>query len=160
VPRVLGIDPGSVKLGYGVIDVHGAQLRYVECGVLEAPGSMPVYERLSVLGRELEQLLTEFRPNEAALEAGFVKSQQGALVSGAARGVAGYLCARWGIPVREYAPKAVKKAVTAYGGADKDAVARMVQLRLGMQRLPPHDASDALAIAIAHAHRPTVLLKR
>lgn len=149
--RILGIDPGSVKMGYGCIDVAGAALTYVDAGVLSAPAKLDKYARLAEIGRDLEQLIGELKPDVVALEAGFVKSQMGALVSGAARGVAAYIAVRRGLPVREYAPKTVKKTATGRGDAEKDQVAALVARQLGMKIVPSPDAGDALAIAICRA---------
>lgn len=151
---VLGIDPGSVKMGYGLISAEGEQLRYIEAGVISAPASWDKYERLGELGRGLEAVFDEHAGIAAVgIEAGFVKGQMGALTSGAARGVAGYIAARRGLAVVEYAPKSVKLALTGHGDAEKDQVARMVQVLLGMNRQPGPDAGDALAIAMAHARK-------
>jgi crossover junction endodeoxyribonuclease RuvC len=149
--RVLGIDPGSVKMGYGCIDVAGPVLTYVDAGILSARASLDKYARLAEIGRDLEALLVELHPDAVALEAGFVKSQMGALTSGAARGVAAYIAVRRGIPVREYAPATVKKTATGYGAADKSQVAELVARQLGMKTIPGPDAGDALAIAICRA---------
>ncbi len=149
--RVLGIDPGSVKMGYGCIDVTGAALTYVEAGVLEASKSAPKYERIVELGRDLEALIDELKPDQVGIEAGFVKGQLGALVSGAARGVAAYVAGRRGIVVREYAPATVKKVATGHGDAEKHQVARFVAQQLKMRGIPDADAGDALAIAICRA---------
>jgi crossover junction endodeoxyribonuclease RuvC len=149
---VLGVDPGSIKMGYGCIDVApGCRLTYVEAGVLVAPDKMDKYARLVELGRDLEAVIAELRPDVVALEAGFVKGQQGALVSGAARGVAAYVAGRAGLQVVEYAPATVKKAASGHGAAGKDQVARIVAMRLRMVREPDPDAADALAIAITRA---------
>lgn len=150
--RVLGLDPGSVKFGYGLITADNAgRLAYVEAGVLEAKKSLPKYERLVELGRDLEALLDELKPDAVGIEAGFVKGQMGALVSGAARGVAAYIVGRRGLLVREYAPATVKKVACGYGAADKSQVAALVARQLGMQTVPGPDAGDALACAIARA---------
>lgn len=149
--RILGIDPGSVKMGYGCIDVDGARLTYVDAGVLSAPAKLDKYARLAEIGHDLEQLIGELKPDQIGLEAGFVKGQMGALVSGAARGVAAYIAIRLGIPVREYAPKTVKKSATGNGAAEKSEVAATVALQLGMKTTPGPDAGDALAIAICRA---------
>lgn len=149
---MLGIDPGSVKMGFGCIDVGpSGALTYVEAGVLEASKTAPKYERITELGRDLEALIDELKPDQVGLEAGFVKGQLGALVSGAARGVAAYVAGRRGIPVREYAPATVKHSATGNGAADKSQVAALVAKLLGMKTVPELDAGDALAIAICRA---------
>ena len=149
---VIGVDPGSVKMGYGIIDVApGFRLTFVEAGVLTARAILGKYERLVELGRDLEEIVREFRPDAGALEAGFVRGQMGALVSGAARGVAAFVLGCAGVPVVEYAPATVKKAACGAGNAEKDQVARIVQMHLRLARQPEPDAADALAIAITRA---------
>jgi crossover junction endodeoxyribonuclease RuvC len=159
--RIIGLDPASTKFGYGVIDVAGLRLTYVECGVILASPHAPKYARLASIWRDLQAVLDEFQPTEAAIEAGFVRGEMGALVSGAARGIGALACELRGLAVSEYAPTAVKKSVTCYGAASKDSVARMVKLTLGLKLEPEPDAADALATAICHARRPTgVLIRR
>jgi len=150
---VLGLDPGSVRLGYGVISTDGDAVECVEAGTISAPASKPIGTRLAEIGADLEALLLEHMPDVVALEHGFVavirgSVQQGALVSSEARGVARFLAARSGIEIVELAPTAIKKGVTGSGRADKPTVARMVQRLLGLKRRPDPDASDALAAAI------------
>jgi len=150
--RVLGVDPGSIKMGYGCIDVApGCRLTYVEAGVITASAKLDKYDRLVELGRDLEAVIVELRPDVFCLEAGFVKGQMGALVSGAARGVAAFVAGRAGLQVTEYAPATVKKAACGSGNAEKEQVAQVVAIRLGLVRTPALDAADALAIAIARA---------
>lgn len=154
--RVLGIDPASVKMGYGCIDVaRGFRLTYVDAGILVAPAKLDKYARLVILGRDIEAVIAELRPDVCAIEAGFVKGQMGALVSGAARGVAAYVAGRAGLQVTEYAPATVKKAACANGAAGKDQVARIIQARLGLSRQPEPDAADALAVAVTRAQDMT-----
>lgn len=154
---VLGLDPGSIRTGYAYIHADGERLSYVECGVISAPASHEKYARLVEIGNDLEQQLAARRPDTVAIEAGFIAAfggqhQQGAIVSAAARGVIGYIAARSGLPLVEYAPKTLKKAITASGTSSKAQVAQMVQRLLGMQRAPePDAAADALAAAICHA---------
>ncbi len=138
-------------MGYGCIDVTGATLTYVDAGVLEARATRPKYERLVELGGDLEMLLDELHPDAVGIEAGFVKNQMGALVSGAARGIAAYVVGRRGIIAREYAPATVKKTATGNGAAEKEQVAALVARLLGMNVVPELDAGDALAIAICRA---------
>ncbi|HEV8479491.1 MAG TPA: crossover junction endodeoxyribonuclease RuvC [Candidatus Eisenbacteria bacterium] len=150
---VLGLDPGSVRLGYGLISTDGAAVECIEAGTISAPASKPIGTRLAEIGADLEALLLEQMPDVVALEHGFVavirgSVQQGALISSEARGVARFLAARSGIEIVELAPTAIKKGVTGSGRADKPTVARMVQRLLGLKRRPDPDASDALAAAI------------
>ena len=143
-------------MGYAVIKAEGELLSYVECGVISASAGGEKYARLAVIGGELANVIGELKPDVCAMEAGFIgkvggKFQQGALVSAASRGVAGFVAARCGLRVVEYAPATVKLAATGKGNADKALVAKMVKLTLCLQKEPEPDAADALAIAIAHA---------
>jgi crossover junction endodeoxyribonuclease RuvC len=154
--RILGIDSGSRVLGYGLIDAQGELLSLIEAGTLTASATLGKYQRLAEIGRDLEALLVELKPDVVAMEQGFIGAvrghlQQGALVSAAARGVAGYICACAGLAVIEYAPATVKKFATGKGNADKALVARMIKVQLSMRAEPSPDAGDALAVAVCHA---------
>lgn len=156
--RILAVDPGSIRMGYAVIKAEGELLSYVECGVLTASAARDKYQRLAELGGELASVISEFRPDVLAMEAGFIgmvkgKHQQGALVSAAARGVAGFIAARCGLRVVEYAPATVKLAATGKGNADKATVAKFVKLLLGLKKDLEPDEGDALAIAVCHARQ-------
>lgn len=156
--RICGLDPGSVNLGYAVIKAEGELLSYVECGVISATAGANKYSRLASIGDDLQRMLVELKPEVAVLEAGFIseqrgKLQQGALVSAAARGVAGFICARLGIPIFEYANNTAKKAVTGNGKAKKYQVAMMVRATLCLHKTPEPDAADACALAITHARQ-------
>ena len=152
--RILGIDPGSRVLGYGVIDSDGKRrLRYVECGVVEARKIYPLEQRLAEIGAGLEEVISELRPDAVAAEDVFsAANARSALALGQARGAALFVCGRASLRVWAYAPALVKQAVTGRGRAPKEQVARMVQVILGLKRLPRADAADALAVAVAHAH--------
>lgn len=150
--RILGIDPGSRYCGYGVIELHGSALRYVECGVLTAPVHLAMEVRIGLIAAQLNELLSELRPQVAAMEDVFAKvNVRSALALAQARGMALAALGIAQIAVTAYAPALVKKTVTGSGRADKDQVGKMVQMLLGMKRVPSADASDALAVAIAHA---------
>jgi crossover junction endodeoxyribonuclease RuvC len=151
--RVLGIDPGTLRLGYGVIECHGAvEVRYVECGVISAPARAPRFERLAEIGRGLRELLAEVRPDAVAIEdAFFGKNVQSTLALGEARGVALFVVAEQGVPVSGYAPATVKQSVVGHGRATKDQIGYLVRALLALRRVPEPDAADALAIAICHA---------
>jgi crossover junction endodeoxyribonuclease RuvC len=155
---VLGIDPGTAMTGYGLVERTGSRLRAVDYGCLETPAGMPLPERLLHIQDGLIDLVESHRPDLVAVERLFFnKNVQTAFAVGQARGVALLTAARFGLPVYEYGPHEVKLAVTGHGRAEKVQVQRMVQVVLGMATLPrPDDAADALAIAIclAHAHRP------
>ncbi len=154
--RILGIDSGSVNLGYGLINADGDLLSLVECGVLHAPAGHDKGQRLAEIGTDLAALLIELRPDVAVLETGFVSMQrghlqQGVLVSAEARGVARFICARAKLPIFEYANNTAKKAATGNGKAKKDQVALLVRAALCMNKTPEPDAGDALSLAICHA---------
>jgi crossover junction endodeoxyribonuclease RuvC len=151
--RVLGIDPGTLRLGYGVIECHGrAEVRYVECGVISAPARDPRPARLAEIGRGLRELLVELRPDAVAMEEAFFgKNVQSTIALGEARGVAIFVAAEHGLTVSGYAPATVKQAVVGHGRATKDQIGYLVRALLSMRRMPEPDAADALAIAICHA---------
>jgi crossover junction endodeoxyribonuclease RuvC len=152
VTRILGIDPGSRYTGYGVIEAERGRSRIVACGRIDATrGTMP--ERLLLIQDTLSALLVEHTPQEAAMEEVFVsKNAQSALVLGQARGVALCACARAGLAVAEYATSSVKLALTGQGRADKEQVQHMVKVLLNLRERIALDASDALAVALTHAH--------
>jgi len=160
VMLVCAVDPGSVRCGYAAIRVVGHDLIYVDAGVIAAPASWSVCRRLVQLESDLVEWCDEINakrePDEAVLcgvESGFVFGRQiGATVSSAARGVAIVTMAKaFGVEVREYAPKTVKKSVCGTGNAEKKHVATFVQKLLGLQRTPEPDAGDALGIAVTRA---------
>ena len=148
--RVLGIDPGSLATGYGVVQIEGSRMRRVAGGTIRTRGDT-LADRLAQLQRELVRAIDELAPDFAALEAVFsAKNARSALVLGHARGVALAACAGAGLGTAEYTPSQVKVAVTGYGRAEKLQVMRMVQRLLGLAEPPPSDEADALAVAICH----------
>lgn len=150
--RVLGIDPGLQALGWGVIDVDGPRLRHVANGVCRS-GTGDLADRLLSLFDELTSIVACHAPDCAAVEATFVnKNGAATLKLGQARGIAMLVPARAGLPVGEYAPNAVKKAVVGVGHADKRQVDHMVRMQLPGVEIAGPDAADALAVAICHAH--------
>lgn len=150
--RIIGIDPGLRNLGWGVIDVAGSKLRHVGNGVCHSTGE-DLAQRLLSLHTQLSEVLARFTPTAAAVEQTFVnKDGAGTLKLGQARGIAMLVPAQAGLKVGEYAPNKVKKTVVGVGHADKNQVAHMVRLQLPGVELAGPDASDALAIAICHAH--------
>lgn len=151
--RIIGVDPGLRRTGWGVIAVEGPRLSHVANGVC-AGGEGAMGERLARLHEGLSAALALHRPDAAALERTFVNADPaGALMLGQARGVALLALAQAGLAVEEYAPTMVKKAVVGAGRADKAQVARMVAMLLPGARAEAHDAWDALAVAICRAHR-------
>jgi crossover junction endodeoxyribonuclease RuvC len=146
---VLGIDPGTAALGYGIVERTGGRLREVDHGCLTTSADLALPERLLAIHSLIDELLSLHQPNLLGIERLFFsRNVQTAFAVGQARGVVLLAAAQHGTPVREATPNEVKSAITGYGAADKEQVQRMVQLVLGMSELPrPNDAADALAIA-------------
>jgi crossover junction endodeoxyribonuclease RuvC len=159
--RILGLDPGSRVCGYGVIDAHGDQLAYVECGLLTAPEERPMEQRLGEIARGLREVISELSPEVAAVEDVFShQNPRSALALAQARGMALAVIGLAGLSVASYAPALVKKAVSGSGRADKSQIARMVQALIGLRSLPRADATDALAVAITHGRRLRPMVAR
>ena len=154
---IFGIDPGSERTGYGCIDTDGRRHRLLVCGALSAPSGASFPDRLCHIHRELSALLDEQRPDCVAIENIFhAKNVRSALRLGHARGVALLAAAAAGLPIAEYTPAEIKRAVVGFGRAEKPQVGRMVKLLLGLDDAPsPHDAADAIAVAICHIHSST-----
>lgn len=151
--RLLGIDPGLRFTGWGLLEADGNRLRHLADGVIATDSAASVPDRLRVLYEGLAALIAEHRPEEAAVEETYVnRNGTATLKLGYARGVALLAPALAGIPVAEYAAKSVKLSVVGTGGADKAQVAMMVRRLLPGATLRRADASDALAVAICHAH--------
>jgi len=150
--RVMGIDPGLRNLGWGVIDMTGNRLSHVSNGICRSSGD-DIASRLLSLHEQLTDVIHRFAPDTAAVEQTFVnKDGAGTLKLGQARGIAMLVPAQFGLDIGEYAPNKVKKTVVGVGHADKTQVAHMVKVQLPGVELAGHDAADALAIAICHAH--------
>lgn len=158
--RVLGIDPGTLNLGYGVVDEEEGSMTMVACGALSLPAKIPVEKRLSSLYKKLCEIVARYRPDEVAIEEPFVAGNaRSALAVGRAQAVAILAAAGKDLPIYRYLPTQVKQQVTDYGGSDKAQVQRMVGLQLGLAEPPqPSDAADALAVAICHFHQRQVNL--
>jgi crossover junction endodeoxyribonuclease RuvC len=147
--KVLGIDPGTAALGYGIVERTGGRLREVDHGCLTTSADLSLPERLLAIHSLVDELLSLHEPDVMGVERLFFsRNVQTALAVGQARGVVLLAAAQHGTPVREATPNEVKSAIAGYGAADKEQVQRMVQLVLGMSERPrPDDAADALAIA-------------
>jgi crossover junction endodeoxyribonuclease RuvC len=153
VTRILGIDPGLRFTGWGVLEAHGNRLRHLADGIIATDSADSVPDRLRALHDQLLALIAQHRPDEAAVEETYVNRNGAATLKlGYARGVALLVPALSGITVAEYGAKHVKLSVVGTGGADKDQVAMMVRRLLPGATLKRADASDALAVAICHAH--------
>lgn len=152
--RIFGIDPGSERTGYGCVESDGRRLRLVSSGVIRAQPGDAFPARLARIHSELLLVLAEARPDAVAIENVFhAVNARSALKLGHARGVAMLAAVQAVCDVVEYTPAEVKRAVVGYGRAEKPQVQQMVKLLLGLPRIPtPHDAADALAVAICHAN--------
>ncbi|MBK8507374.1 MAG: crossover junction endodeoxyribonuclease RuvC [Candidatus Competibacteraceae bacterium] len=149
----MGIDPGSRITGYGIIDLDGPRARHVASGCIQTASDRPAPERLKTIFEAVAALIETYHPAEAAVEQVFMhRNPDSAIKLGQARGAA--LCAvvMAGLPVSEYAARAIKQAVVGNGAADKLQVQHMVKLLLDLSQAPPTDAADALAAAICHGH--------
>jgi crossover junction endodeoxyribonuclease RuvC len=152
--KVLGVDPGTARMGYGVVERNGGTLKLCDYGCLETTGQKSPGQRLEFLYISLGEVVKKHRPSVMSVEALFFsKNVKSAFAVGQARGVALLLAAQREMSVAEYTPLQVKSALVGYGKAEKAQVQYMVQQLLKMAELPePDDASDALALAICHAH--------
>lgn len=150
--RILGVDPGTLAMGYGVLEDAGEQPRMVDCGVLTCRSTTPIAQRLHELYLGLTDVIIRFRPDEMAIEDPFVaRNVRSALAIGRAQAIAMLAAAGHGISVATYPPAKVKQGVADYGQSDKDQVQRMVCIQLGLSESPGRsDATDALAVALCH----------
>jgi crossover junction endodeoxyribonuclease RuvC len=151
--RILGIDPGTATTGFGVIEYRNGQSTFVDAGVITTPPDQPMPTRLVTLHSELAEVISETKPEQAAVELLYFATNVTTAISvGQARGVILLTLAEAGLIPAEYTPMQIKQAVTGYGGAKKPQIQQMVQILLKLSAIPrPDDAADALAIAITHA---------
>ena len=152
--RVFGIDPGSVRTGYGCVESDGRRHRLVDAGAIVTVARATFPDKLLMVHDRLARLLADCRPDCVAVESLFhAANARSALRLGHVRGVAILAAVQGGYPVVEYAPAEIKRAVVGYGRAEKHQVGEMVRVLLGLADVPtPHDAADALAVAICHLH--------
>ena len=156
--RILGLDPGLRFCGFGVIDVMGNQLSWVDHGVIKVPTDLPIEQRLAFLFTALQEITQQFRPTEASLEKIFFNSNaQTSMLLGMARGVVALVPGLLNIPLFEYAPNLVKKSVVGTGHADKQQIQKMVSIILNPKKPISADSADALAIAICHASHSKII---
>ena len=160
--RIFGIDPGSERTGYGCVESIGGRQVLVACGTLSAPARSSFPDKLKHIHEGLATLLARHRPSCVAVENIFyARNVRSALKLGHARGVVLLAAAEAGLPIVEYAPAEIKRAVVGFGRAEKPQVQQMVKLLLGLAAAPqPHDAADALAVAICHLHTSTGTVAR
>jgi crossover junction endodeoxyribonuclease RuvC len=156
---ILGIDPGSRICGYGLIRARGNSLEYLASGVIRM-GTLTFPERLHTIFSDISDIIIEHGPDMAAVEEVFMgKNASSALKLGQARGAAIVACTHYQLPVAEYAARKVKQALVGRGQADKKQVQQMVKSLLGLSRMPPEDAADALAIAVCHVNTQNTLIR-
>ena len=159
--RILGIDPGLRRTGWGVIEVLGNKLSFIACGTVHSDGTEDLAPRLVTLHNGLQTVLAEYQPDEAAVEATFVnKDATATLKLGQARGIALLVPALAGLTVGEYAPNLVKKTIVGTGHGEKAQIRMMIGVLMPKADPQSEDAADALAIAVCHAHhRASAVLK-
>ena len=159
--RIIGIDPGLRRTGWGIIETLGNSLRFVASGTVTSDGDMDLASRLCQLHDGLAEVVHSYQPDEAAVEQTFVnKDATATLKLGQARGIAMLVPARAGLRVAEYAPNAVKKAVIGVGHGEKQQIHMMLKVLMPKAAFDSDDSADALAIAICHAHhRQSVALR-
>lgn len=156
--RVLGIDPGTRLMGWGVVERSGTRITHVAHGVIRAGEQLPLAERLVIIERELDAIVAAHSVHSASIESLFFhKDAQAAAKLGHARGVALLVCARAGLEVFEYPPARVKRSIAGNGRAEKAQVAQMVRAILRLPEVPQADAADALAISLTHLQRAPFL---
>lgn len=152
---VLGIDPGTLATGYGVVEIRRGSMRMITAGAIKNSSERPMPERLKIIHDSIRDVIRKYHPDEVAVETAFYgKNAQSALKLGQARGVAILAAVSANLPLAEYSPREVKKAVVGNGTASKQQVQFMVKSMLAAVEIPAgFDATDALAIAICHTHR-------
>lgn len=149
--RILGLDPSLSSTGWGIVEVENNRLRYVADGFIKTDPKLPIYDRLAVIHRALNEVIETYHPQEAAIEQVFLNENPTSTIKlGMARGVVILVPALFGIPVCEYEPTKVKKAVVGVGRAEKSQVETMVKILLPGCKPKNNDSSDALAMAICH----------
>ena len=153
--RVIGIDPGTLVCGYGVIDSLGSKLKAIDYGAIRVKRGATFAERLVQIHNRLREVIVEHKPDVASIEKLFVgKNVKSAMATGEGRGIAVLSAALEDLPIHEYSPAEIKKSVVGVGSAHKTQVQEMVRIILGLEKIPrPQDAADALAIAICHCQR-------
>lgn len=156
--RVLGVDPGTLVTGWGVVDHDGRRVSHVAHGIVRTKPKEPLWVRLQQIFEAIKTVAFEQRPEALSLERCFVsKNVSSALKLGHTRGAIMVAAQSAGLSVAEYSPSEIKAAVTGSGRADKRQVAEMVRVILCLPKAAPTDASDALAAAICHAHQPAFM---
>jgi len=148
---ILGIDPGTRIMGYGIIQSHNGEIRPVAYGSFHPRAALPMAERLAQLYAEVNRTIETYHPDAVAVEQPFVaRNIASALAIGKAQAVAILAAATHHLPVYEYTPSQIKQRIASYGASSKEQVQAMVQLQLGLSEIPQNDAADALAVAVCH----------
>ncbi len=149
---VLGIDPGTITMGYGVVSSQQSEITLVKYGALVSPARSPIGARLYYLYQKLQEIIASYRPEVVAVEQPFVAvNARSALAIGRAQAIALLAATSQGIPTYEYTPARIKQSVANYGASSKEQIQQMVRLQLKLAEVPqPNDAADALAVAICH----------
>jgi crossover junction endodeoxyribonuclease RuvC len=152
--KILGIDPGTLVMGYGIINSDGDEIALIDFGALIGPERSQMGERLSYLYHELLEIIQRHQPDAVAVEQPFIsKNVRSAMAIGRAQAIALLAATGRGIPTYEYTPAQIKQRVANYGASSKEQIQEMVRLQLGLSEIPqPNDAADALAVAICHLH--------
>jgi crossover junction endodeoxyribonuclease RuvC len=156
---ILGIDPGSLKTGFGIISHEGSRSEYITSGIIRLPRTnLP--ERLKIIFDGVTEIVEQYCPQQLAIEEVFMaRDAKAAIKLGQARGAAIVACVNQNMPVFEYAAKTIKQAVVGTGSADKQQVQHMVKALLKLPAEPPEDAADALAAALCHAHTQQSMIR-
>jgi len=151
---ILGVDPGTINLGYGVVDGE-EEMHMVDCGVIKLPSRLPMEERLRSLYNELSKIIAKHKPSEVAIEEPFIGCNvRSAFAIGRAQAIAILAAVNQGLPIYYYSPAKIKQQITSYGQSDKQQVQEMVRAQLSLSELPqPSDAADALAVAMCHVQQ-------
>lgn len=156
---ILGIDPGSRKCGYGLVNAEGNRLEYLACGVIRLE-KLEFPDRMQAIFDNLSTVIAEYHPQAAAIEEVFMgKSASSALKLGHARGVAMVACTSQQVEVHEYATRKIKLAVVGTGAAEKSQMQHMIKVLLKLSDVPGEDAADALSVAVCHAHTRHTLVR-
>lgn len=152
---ILGIDPGTIVMGYGLLKIHGNQISLLEMDALKLSGRKDIYDRLFLIHQHVTELIQRFKPDSFAIEAPFFgKNVQSMLKLGRAQGVAIAAAMQGNIPVTEYSPKKVKQSITGNGNASKEQVWELLKRTLQLNEVPASfDATDALAVALCHHYQ-------
>ncbi len=150
--KVLGIDPGTVIMGYGIVESHNNEISLIDYGALRTKERSPIGERLNYLYTSIQEIISRYQPDVVAVEQPFVaKNARSAFTIGRAQAVAILAAANNRIPCFEYTPAEIKQRVANYGASSKEQIQQMVMLQLGLNQIPdPADAADALGVALCH----------